>query len=154
VTDIWVNQVFRFGYPRWKPYFSFRTHTNKIQSYNMARQNKGAGSSPWELQHAYDKQQVGSNAKAKRCVYDGQKSDKLQKDWVFRVGSWNVDSLTGRAGEVVKVLELDDRKVDITCVQETKWMGLSCRVLVLWAEDIICFRVDVTRKPRCKSFCS
>jgi len=38
------------------------------------------------------------------CVYDGQKSDKLWKDWVFRVGTWNVDLLTGKAGEVVKVL--------------------------------------------------
>jgi len=34
----------------------------------------------------------------------------------FQVGTWNVDSLTGRAGEVVEALS--DRKVDVTCIQE------------------------------------
>ena len=36
----------------------------------------------------------------------------------FRVSTWNVDSLTGRAGELVAVLA--DRKVDAACIQETK----------------------------------
>ena len=78
----------------------------------MSRQNKGVGSAPWVLPHAYDKQEVENArptvaqhcAKANRCVHDGKKPDKPQKGWVFRVGTWNVDSLTGRAGEVVKVL--------------------------------------------------
>jgi len=70
------------------------------------------GSAPWVLPHAYDKHEVENArptvvqhcAKAKRCVHDGQKPDKLHKGWVFRVGTGNVDSLTGRAGKVVKVL--------------------------------------------------
>ena len=34
----------------------------------------------------------------------------LQKGWAFSVGAWNIDSLTGRAGELVEVLA------------ERKWM--------------------------------
>ena len=55
------------------------------------------------------------------------RDDKLQKGWVFRVDTWNIDSLTGRAGEVVKLL--DDRKVSVACVQETRWMGSGCRFI-------------------------
>jgi len=36
-------------------------------------------------------------AKAEGCVHDDPRADKLRKGWVFRVGTWNVDSLTGRA---------------------------------------------------------
>jgi len=38
---------------------------------------------------------------------------------------WNVDSPTERAGELVEVLA--DRKVDVACVQETRWKGSVCR---------------------------
>ena len=34
---------------------------------------------------------------------------------------WNVDSLTGRAGEVVQALL--DRKVDVACIQEFAEVG-------------------------------
>lgn len=51
--------------------------------------------------------------------------DQLQKGRVFRVASWNVDSLTDSTGEVEKFL--GDRKVDVVyCVQETRWIGLYC----------------------------
>ena len=53
-------------------------------------------------------------AKAVGCVYDDPRADKLQKGWRFRVGTWNVDSLTGRAGEQVEVLA--DRDVDVGCI--------------------------------------
>ena len=39
----------------------------------------------------------------KHCVYVVDKPDKLQKGWACRAGTWAVDSLTGRAGEVVSV---------------------------------------------------
>jgi len=39
-------------------------------------------------------------AKAEGCVNDDLRSDKLWKGWGFWVGTWNVDSLIGRAGEV------------------------------------------------------
>jgi len=44
-------------------------------------------------------------------------ADGLQKGWGFRVVTWNVDSLTGRAGEVEA---LSDRTVDVACTQETR----------------------------------
>ena len=43
-------------------------------------------------------------AKAEGCVHDDIRADKLRKGWGFRVGTWNVDSLTGRAGELVEAL--------------------------------------------------
>ena len=55
------------------------------------------------------KQEVGkpslnaaqSCAKAEGCVHDDPpRADGLRKGWSFRVGTWNVDSLTGRSGEV------------------------------------------------------
>ena len=33
----------------------------------------------------------------------------------FRVGTWNVDSLAGRASELVEALA--ERKIDVVCVQ-------------------------------------
>jgi len=35
-------------------------------------------------------------AKAEGCVHDDLRADTLRKGWGFRVGTWNVDSLTGR----------------------------------------------------------
>lgn len=42
-----------------------------------------------------------------------------------RFGSWNVGTLTGRSIELVKILQ--KRKVNITCLQETKWTGSKTR---------------------------
>jgi len=50
-------------------------------------------------------------------VNDDLRADGLWKGWVFRVGRWNVDSLAGRAGEVVETLS--GRKVDVACIQQT-----------------------------------
>ena len=43
-----------------------------------------------------------------------------------RVGSWNVRTMTGRERDVVDVME---RKVEILCVEETKWKGNTGRQL-------------------------
>jgi len=43
-------------------------------------------------------------AEAEGCVHDDLRADKLRKGWGFRSGTWNVDSLTGRAGELVEAL--------------------------------------------------
>jgi len=68
-------------------------------------------------------------AKAQGCVNDNIRPDELQKDWGFWVGTWNVDSLTGKAGEVVEALK--DREVDVAvgvaCIQETQWRGSGCK---------------------------
>jgi len=80
------------------------------------------------------KQEVGKpslnaaqpHAKAEGCVHDDPpRADKLRKGWAFRVGTWNTDSRTGRAGELVEVLA--ERRMDVACVQETRWRGSGCR---------------------------
>jgi len=65
-------------------------------------------------------------AKAEGCVYeDPSMADELRKGWSFRAGTWNVDSLTARSGELVEALA--ERRIDLACVQETRWRGSSCR---------------------------
>jgi len=54
-------------------------------------------------------------AKAEGCVHDDLRVDKLWKGWSFRVGTWNIDSLTGRASELVEVLV--ERRLDVVCVR-------------------------------------
>ncbi|XP_014670792.1 PREDICTED: uncharacterized protein LOC106811605 [Priapulus caudatus] len=44
----------------------------------------------------------------------------------FRIGSLNVGTLRGRASEVVETLSR--RKVDICCLQETRYRGGQCRI--------------------------
>ncbi|KAG5571716.1 hypothetical protein H5410_061482 [Solanum commersonii] len=43
----------------------------------------------------------------------------------LRVGSWNIGSLTGKSVELVKILK--KRRINIACVQETKWVGSKAR---------------------------
>ena len=58
-------------------------------------------------------------AKAEGCVHDDPPSaDKLQKGWSFRVGTWNIDSLTGRSGQLVEALA--ERWMVVACIQETR----------------------------------
>jgi len=64
-------------------------------------------------------------ARAQGYVNDDLRANVLQKGWGFWVGTWNVDSLTDRAGEVVEALS--DRKVDVACIQETRWKGRGCK---------------------------
>jgi len=45
--------------------------------------------------------------------------------WGFRVGTWNVDSLSGRA--LIETLAVTE--VDRACIQETQWRGSGCRFL-------------------------
>jgi len=80
------------------------------------------------------KQEVGNlslNAgqpddKAEGCVHDNlPRADKLRKGWSFRVGTWNIDSLTGRSGEQVEALA--ERRMDVACVQEIRSRGSGCR---------------------------
>ena len=56
-------------------------------------------------------------ARAQGYVNDDLRADGLRKGWGFSVGTWNVHSLTGRAGEVVEALS--DMKVDMARIQET-----------------------------------
>ena len=54
----------------------------------------------------------------------GESSKHLRK---FRVGTLNVNTLRGRVCEVVETLSR--RKVDVCCIQETRYRGGSCRTI-------------------------
>ena len=80
------------------------------------------------------KQEVGkpslNAAQADGCVHDDPpRADKLQKGWSFRVGTWNIDSLTGRSGELVEALA--ERRMDVACVQEVGGEIVGVHSLVL-----------------------
>ena len=87
------------------------------------------GLDPVGAPHAYEKQEVGKpsrNAAQPGAVYeDPYRGDELRDGWAFRVGSWNIESLTGRSGELVEAL--GERRMDVACVQEVRWRGGSCR---------------------------
>jgi len=53
------------------------------------------------------------------------KADKLRKGWGCCVSTWNDDSLTGRAGELIEAVT--DTEVDVAYIQETQWRGIGCR---------------------------
>ena len=42
-----------------------------------------------------------------------------------RLASWNIGSLTGKSIELVKILSR--RRINIACIQETKWVGAKAR---------------------------
>ena len=70
----------------------------------------------------------------------------MQEGWGFQVGTWNVDSLTGRAGELVEVLA--DRKVDdwmwhVFKRQDGRVVGAGC--LELEVKDTSCSGWEVRR---------
>ena len=50
---------------------------------------------------------------------------KLAEPTRIRIGSWNVGSLTGKLRELVDVAIR--RRVNILCVQETKWKGKKAK---------------------------
>ena len=55
-------------------------------------------------QEVWKRSQNAANlcAKTNGCVHEDMRIHKLQKGWGFRVGTWNVDSLTGRADELIE----------------------------------------------------
>ena len=96
--------------------------------------NKIFGFNPVGVPTCLRKQEVGKpslnaaqpDAKAEGCVHDDPpRADKPRKGWAFRVGTWNIDSLTGRSGELVEALA--ERRMDVACVQEIRWRGSRCR---------------------------
>ena len=61
---------------------------------------------------------------------DGKKPDKLHKNRKeqrrkIRVGSWNIGTMTGKGRELVEVMK--KRKLEMLCMQETRWGGNSAR---------------------------
>ena len=58
-------------------------------------------------------------------MLDRVKQSGNHKCDLFRLGILNVGTLRGRAGEIVE--KLNQRKIDICCVQEARWRGASTR---------------------------
>ncbi|XP_019264318.1 PREDICTED: uncharacterized protein LOC109241945 [Nicotiana attenuata] len=54
-------------------------------------------------------------------VIAGAKGKRAKGATRLRVGSWNIGTLIGKSIELAKILE--KRKINITCVQETRWVG-------------------------------
>ena len=52
---------------------------------------------------------------------------RLKKQMVVRVGTWNVGTMIGKGRELVDVFKRS--KINIACVEETKWSGNSTREL-------------------------
>lgn len=52
---------------------------------------------------------------------------KINKTQLIRIASWNVNSLTGKSTEVVNCLH--SRRVDVCCLQETRWKGQNARLI-------------------------
>ena len=71
------------------------------------------GLTPWATPHAYVNRRWGNPAGTQHSPMVRQKADGLRKGWPFRVGTWNVDSLTVRSGELVEAL--GERRIDIVC---------------------------------------
>ena len=77
------------------------------------------GVTPWAPPYAYANRRWGNPVRTQRntvlrqrvvlMMIPQDRRDALWEGWGFRVGTWNADSLTGRAGELVEVLA--DRKV-------------------------------------------
>jgi len=69
---------------------------------------KNVALDPVGAPRTYYKQEVvkpSRNAAQPCAVYDDPyRGDELRDGWAFRVGTWNVDSLTDRLGELVEVL--------------------------------------------------
>jgi len=64
----------------------------------------------------------GGDAVRQQAPY-GKKETKQN----VRVGTWNVGSMTGKLGEIVKVLHR--RRVDVCCVQETRWKNAGAQLV-------------------------
>lgn len=76
---------------------------------------------------------MASNVVASACplgINGGRRGVGFQK---VCLTSWNIGSLTGKSIELVK--SLHRRRISITCVQETKWVGAKAKdvdVYKLW----------------------
>ena len=62
------------------------------------------GTHPMSTQTGGGETQLECSTTLQGCVNDDLMADGLRKGWQFQVSTWNVDSLTGRAGEVVEAL--------------------------------------------------
>ena len=100
----------------------------------MMAQNKcGRGtarSTPWGSPSPLVKAQDGETGRSMdwgNPVDDGKAPEDPRGPRLFRFGSYNIGSMTGKSIELVNVLV--KRKVNVCCVQETRWKGAGVRML-------------------------
>jgi len=63
-----------------------------------------------------------ANNEVDRACPPGRKRVRRRSEFVnLRLALWNIGSLTSKSIELVKALHR--RKISITCIQETKWVG-------------------------------
>ncbi|KAK3540301.1 hypothetical protein QTP70_029602 [Hemibagrus guttatus] len=67
---------------------------------------------------------VGRRSRGGRRVH-GQREKRKGKSVGLRIGTLNVGTMTGKGRELADMMER--RKVDILCVQETRWKGSKAR---------------------------
>ena len=56
----------------------------------------------------------------------GRKNTSNVPDCI-RFATWNIGTMSGRSAEVVETLHR--KKIDVCCVQETRWTGSGARVM-------------------------
>jgi len=56
----------------------------------------------------------------------GRKNTSNVPEWI-RFATWNIGTMSGRSAEIVETLRR--RKIDVWCVQETRWTGSGARVM-------------------------
>jgi len=56
----------------------------------------------------------------------GRKNTSNVPDWI-KFATWNIGTMSGRSAEVAETLHR--RKIDVRCVQETRWTGSGARVM-------------------------
>ncbi|XP_016556731.1 uncharacterized protein LOC107856252 [Capsicum annuum] len=66
----------------------------------------------------------------------------VSRDDRLRVGSWNIETLQGKSMELVKILR--KRRINVVCVQETKWVGSKAR-------DVEEYRLWYSGSERCRN---
>jgi len=64
---------------------------------------------------------VASNDIVQACPLRGNRVSKGGELDRLRFASWNAGTFTGKSMQLVKVLHR--RKVNMACIQETKWVG-------------------------------
>ena len=57
---------------------------------------------------------------------EGRKNTSNVPDCI-QFATWNIGTMSGRSAEVVETLH--KRKIDVCCVQETRWTGSGARVM-------------------------
>ena len=69
----------------------------------------------------------------KKIAQRGKRREKIEEERSFVIATLNVGTMTGRGREVVDVMER--QRIDVLCVQETRWKGQKAREL---GKDINC----------------